>query len=205
MTSTERWHLKGQYFENCNCEILCPCVLPLPTSAPTAGHCDVGLVFHIDQGEFQGLDLAGFNFVIVAYTPGVMGAGNWTTALYVDEAASEQQRRALGRILSGEIGGPMARFMPLTTDFRGTKYCRINFEAKGSARHGSIEGVMDFNVEGIKAGRRRGVMRLENAGHPVNSTLALARGTNSSYTDHGMSWDNTGKNAHYSSFDWQWP
>ena len=48
-------------------------------------------------------------------------------------------------------------------------------------------------------------MRLENVGHPVSSTLTMARGTASTYTDHGMSWDNTGKNGHYAAFDWQWP
>ena len=205
MTPSEKWGLKGQYFENCNCEILCPCVLPVASGAPTEGHCDVGLAFHIEEGDFSGVSLGGLNFVVAAYTPGVMGAGNWTTAFYVDERASDEQRHALGRILSGEIGGPMANWMALTTDFKGTNYCAITFEAEGDSRRVTIPNVMDFSIEGIRAGRRREVMRLENTGHPVSSTLALARGTASTYTDHGMTWDNTEKNAHFADFEWSWP
>ena len=134
-----------------------------------------------------------------------MGAGNWTTAIYVDERAADEQRSALERILSGDIGGPMANWMALTTDFRETKYCAITFETDGDSRRVTIPNVMDFNIEGIKAGRTREVMRLENVGHPVSSTLALARGTASTYTDHGMTWDNTGKNAHFADFSWSWP
>ena len=205
MTASEEWNLKGEYFENCNCEILCPCVLPVAPGAPTEGHCDVGLAFHIEEGDFNGVALAGLNFVVAAYTPETMGAGNWTTAIYVDERASEEQRHALDRILSGDIGGPMERWMALTSDFRGTKYCGITFESEGDKRRVVIPDVMDFNIQGIRAGSRREVMTLENTGHPVNSTLALARGTASTYSDHGMTWDNTGKNAHFAVFEWSWP
>ena len=205
MATAENWSLQGQYFENCNCEILCPCILPVAPGAPTEGHCDVGLAFHIMEGEFNGISLEGLNFVIAAFTPESMGAGNWTTAIYIDEKAVDEQRSALERILSGDIGGPMANWMALTTDFRGIKYCAITFEADGDSRRVIIPNVMDFNIEGIKAGRTREVMRLENVGHPVSSTLALARGTASTYSDHGMTWDNTEKNAHFADFSWSWP
>jgi hypothetical protein len=205
MATNGQWRLKGEYFENCNCDILCPCILPVPPGDPTEGHCDVALAFHIQEGDFNGVPLAGLNFVVAAYTPGNMGAGNWTTGFYVDERASEPQRQAIERILSGEVGGPMVRWVSLTTDFRGTKYCPITFESRGKTRSVSIPDVMDFSVEGITAGRRPEVMRLENTGHPVSSTLALARGTASTYSDHGMTWDNTGKNGHYAPFEWSGP
>ena len=93
--TNEKWRLRGDYFENCNCEILCPCFLPLSGAVPTEGHCDVALAFHIDEGDFNGVSLGGLNFVVAAHTPGVMGAGNWTTAFYVDERATEAQRSAM--------------------------------------------------------------------------------------------------------------
>ena len=201
----ENWHLKGEYFENCNCEVLCPCVVPGPPTDPTEGHCDVGFAFHIQEGNFTSVSLNGLNFVVIAYTPGNMGAGNWTTAVYIDETADEAQREALGRILSGDLGGPVQRWIPLTTDFKGTKYCSITYTSEGQTRSVAIPEIMDFNVEGIAAGRGNEPLRLENVGHPVNSTLTLARGTASTYTDHGMNWDNTGKNGHYAVFEWQWP
>ena len=203
--AAESWRLRGDYFENCNCKILCPCVLPVSPAVPTEGHCDVALAFHIEEGAFNLAPLSGLNFVVVAYTPGVMGLGNWTTAFYIDDRASGEQRRSLVRILSGDLGGPMARWTSLTSDFKGTKYCPISYVSEGKSRRVSIPGVMDFSVEGITAGRRREVMRLENTGHPVSSSLALARGTGNTYTDHGMRWDNTGKNGHYANFEWRWP
>ena len=142
--------------------------------------------------------------MIAAYSPECMGAGSWNTAIYIDEKAADEQRSALGRILSGDIGGPMANWMALTTDFRGIKYSAIIFEADGDSRRVIIPNVMDFNIEGIRAGRIREVMRLENVGHPVSSTLSLARGTASTYTDHGMTWDNTEKSAAFAEFSWSW-
>ena len=132
--TTESWHLKGEYFENCNCEVLCPCVVPGPPTDPTEGHCDVGFAFHIQEGNFAGVSLNDLNFVVIAYTPGNMGAGNWTTAVYIDEKANEEQRQALGRILSGDLGGPAERWMPLTSDFKGTTYCPITYTAQGRTR-----------------------------------------------------------------------
>ena len=203
--TTESWNLKGEYFENCNCEVLCPCVVPGPPTDPTEGHCDVGFAFHVQEGDFGGVSLDDLNFVVIAYTPGNMGAGNWTTAVYIDEKANDAQRKALDRILSGEIGGPARIWMPLTTDFKGTKYCPITYTSEGRNRGVSIPEIMDFNVEGIVADRGNEPMRLENAPHEVNSTLTLARSTGSTYTDHGMSWDNTSKNGLYAPFNWQWP
>ena len=105
--TTEHWQLKGNYFENCNCQILCPCVLPVAPGEPTEGHCDVAMAFHIDEGGFNGVSLDGLRFAFAAFTPGNMGSGEWTAAYYVDERASPEQRTAIGRILSGDMGGPM--------------------------------------------------------------------------------------------------
>ena len=93
--------------------------------------------------------------------------------------------------------------MRLTENFLGTRYVGIAYSARGRTRRVSIPEVMDFAVEGIRATRRSTrPMCLHNTAHPVNPTLALARGTSSTYADHGMRWDNTGKNGHYSSFNW---
>lgn len=201
--TTDKWHLKGDYFENCNCEVLCPCIVLGSAAVPTEGHCNVGFAFHIREGDFNGVSLDGLNFVVICYTPGIMSEGNWTTAIYVDRRADRRQREALSRILSGDLGGPAERWMRLTENFLGTRYVGIAYSARGRTRRVSIPEVMDFAVEGIRATRRSTrPMRLHNTAHPVNPTLALARGTGSTYADHGMRWDNTGKNGHYSSFNW---
>lgn len=175
------------------------------TIRPTYGHCDVALAFHIDDGEFNSTSLGGLNFVAANYTPGPMAEGNWTSALYLDERADPQQREALEQILSGSMGGPAERWRAMTAHFMGISYVSIAFEVEGRTHSVAVPEIMDFSVEPIVARGQSDAMRLDNTGHAVNRDLYLAKGSRGTYTDHGMRWDNTGKNGHYSSFEWQWP
>ena len=196
------WSLKGDYFENCNCTILCPCIHN-PQAEPTAGHCDVALAFHVHAGRCNDTVLDGLNFLVAAWTPTVMGQGDWKTAMYIDADANTAQREALSQILSGTMGGPMQGWMRLTGTFLGISYVPITYTSQGRTRSVVIPEVIDFNVEGIQARGQDEVMTLTNTAHPVSPTLALARGTGNTYTDHGMRWDNTGRNGHYASFEWR--
>ena len=198
------WQLRGDYFENCNCTVLCPCIHD-PHNAPTEGHCDVALAFHIESGNFNNTSLDGLNFMVAAWTPGVMSHGGWKTAIYIDERADTDQRQALDQILSGNMGGPMERFSRMTETDLGTRYVPITYTQDGKVRRVTIPDIIDFNIEGIQAGGQDEVMTLTHTGHPVSATLALATGTKSTYTDHGMTWDNTGRNGHFASFNWHWP
>ena len=172
---------------------------------PTYGHCDMAEVFHVEDGEFNGAPLGGLNFVMAMSTPGVMTDGNWTSALYIDERANPQQREALVQIMSGKMGGPAERWMSLTSNFVGIKYVPIEFKAEDGVRSVTIPNVMDFHVEPIIARNQTEAMLLANTAHGVNRDLYLAKGTRGIYTDHGMRWDNTGKNGHFASFEWHWP
>ena len=200
-----RWRLRGEYFESCNCEILCPCIVRGAGVAPTEGHCDVALAFHIRQGDLDGVALDGLNFIAVNYTPGPMADGGWTAALYVDERADAAQRQALESILSGDMGGPAERWQAMTAHFMGIAYVPIDFRVEGKVHSVTVPGIMDFSVEPIQMPGRDDAMLLANTGHPVNRDLYLARGVRGEYTGHGMVWDNTGKNGHYAAFEWSWP
>src|SRR6266852_6079543 len=98
MASTQtRWQIAGDYFENCNCDVVCPCLFsPAPpmTSKPTAGACEVAFGFHIERGNHGDTTLDSLNAAIIVRTPGPMAEGNWSVALYLDERADEQQREA---------------------------------------------------------------------------------------------------------------
>ena len=61
--SNESWRIKGEYFESCNCELLCPCLLSHAQARPTEGHCDVVLAIHIASGTCGEVDLSGLNAV----------------------------------------------------------------------------------------------------------------------------------------------
>ncbi len=184
------WQLSGDYFENCNCNVVCPCLIsPAPplTSRPTQGVCDVALAFHIDRGSYGAVALDGLNLALIAHTPGPMADGNWTAAVYVDDRASDQQAEALGAIFGGGEGGPMAAFAPLIATNLGVKKVPITYRVTGKARSTEIPGIMHMSVEPLPTLREDGEM-WASSGHPIApDKLALAVGSaGSTYTDHGM-------------------
>ncbi len=207
----ERWQIEGEYLENCNCEVLCPCLLG-PRSArggaaarPTEGHCDVPIIFQIERGQYGALDLAGTHAVLLVHTPGAMGDGNWTMGVYVDDGGKPERRPALEEIFTGKAGGVPGALSALVTRWLPTRSAPITFGKDGRRRWARIADVLDVEIEGIE-GREKGTESwLENVRHPVSSRLAAARATRSSYTDHGFAWANVGRNGHYSAFRWTGP
>lgn len=201
-----QWQLTGDYFENCNCEVVCPCLVsksaPL-TARPSQGACDVALVFHIEKGKFGNTPLDGLNVALVAHTPGPMADGNWSVAAYLDERADEQQTAALGAIFTGADGGPMAAFAPLITTHLGVKKVPIRYSISGNNRSVEIPGIMQMAVEPIPTMHPSGEA-WAGIGHPVApERLALAVGCNGSiFADYGMRWDNSGRNGHYAPISW---
>jgi len=130
---SESWQLDGEYFESCNCELLCPCLL-VKGSRPTEGHCDVVIAFHIKSGKYGNTDLSGLNAVTVIYTPGIMTEGKWTMGSYVDEQANDAQRAALEKIFTAQAGGPLARFAPLVAHRLPAHRAAIGFASEGNIR-----------------------------------------------------------------------
>jgi hypothetical protein len=200
------WHLSGDYFENCNCSVVCPCLVstkPQLTSKPTEGVCDVAIVFHIDSGNYGDVRLDGLNVALAVHTPGPMADGNWTAAAYIDERANDQQTEALGAIFSGAAGGPMAAFAPFIATNLGAKKVPIKYNVDGKERSAEIPDIMKLSVEPLPTMREDGELWAAT-GHPVNpDKLAFAVGMQgSTFTDHGMRWDNSGRNGHYASINW---
>ncbi|MFI4933395.1 MAG: DUF1326 domain-containing protein [Caulobacterales bacterium] len=200
------WRLTGDYFENCNCDVVCPCLVsPAPplTARPTQGVCDVALAFHIDQGRYDETQLDGMNVVVIAHTPGAMGAGNWTLAAYVDERADDAQTAALGAIFGGGEGGPMAAFAPLISTHLGAKKAPIRYAIDGKTRSAEIPGILHMGVRPLGSMHPSGEIWTA-LGHPVApDKIALGVGVEAStFADHGMRWDNSGKNGHYAPINW---
>jgi hypothetical protein len=206
MADQVQWQLEGDYFENCSCSVVCPCLVstaaPL-TSRPTEGVCNVPLVFHIDSGRYGNVVLDGLNVVVAVQTPGPMADGNWSVAAYIDQRADDKQTEALGAIFTGAAGGPMAAFAPLIAKNLGVKKVPISYRIDGKTRSAQIPNVLSLKVEPLPTAHPSGEM-WANIGHPVSpDKLALAMGaTGNTFTDHGMRWDNSGKNGHYAPIRW---
>jgi hypothetical protein len=206
MASPTKWRLSGDYFENCNCDVVCPCLVsaqPPLASRPTQGVCDVALFFHIERGSYGELSLDGLNVALIAHAPGPMAEGNWTLAAYIDERADDRQTAALGAIFSGADGGPMAAFAPLVGTNFGAKKVPVTYAIAGKSRSAEIPGILHMAVAPLPTMHPSGEIWTA-IGHPVApDRLALAVGSqNSTFTDHGMRWDNSGKNGHYAPINW---
>ena len=71
------WQIEGTYFENCNCDMICPCT---PSGIHRVGdddRCNVALVFHINTGNVNGVDVGGLNACVVIDAPALMSDGGW--------------------------------------------------------------------------------------------------------------------------------
>ena len=61
---------------------------------------------------------------------------------------------------------------------------------------------MDFNVEGFIQPDQTEPVNVENMGTWRIGPVTVARGTQSTYVDHGMNWDNTGNVGYFGRFEW---
>ena len=197
---TDNWKLEGDYFEACNCEVLCPCIF---LGNPDKGECDVTVAWHIAKGHFNDTNLDELNVAGVFHTPGNMFTGpKWKAALYLDEKASKVQTDALGKIFSGQAGGFFGVIAGLIGELAGVRSVPIKFEVDGKRRSLNIPSAIDITIEGIEGADKNKETTISNAPMLVapGFPAVVAKSTKNSYSDHGMRWDNSGKNGMYSKF-----
>lgn len=199
--SDQTWRIEGDYFESCNCDLLCPCLLSQAQARPTRGHCDVVLATHIARGKYGSVDLSGLNAVQALTTPGEMSKGGGTLAVYVDSRANDAQRTALEVIFSGNAGGPPALMNGMIETRLPTRSAQIDFSSDGKKFAVSIPGITEVTIEGV-IGASNQVIWLDNVGHPFSRRLAAARSTQSHFADHSMNFENSGCNGHFSPIAW---
>ena len=199
------WQIQGEYFENCNCDILCPCITSSMQGPADYDRCLVPLIANIREGSFENVSLDGLNFIMVVDAPAIMSEGNWRAAVYIDERASEDQRQALGSILSGAHGGAPQMLAGLIGEQLGVKFVPITYTSDGLRKRVEVPGIMEFEVEGITAPESGTVIEITNVAHPMGSNLPVAKSLKGSYNDpdYNFAFDNTGKNGHYREFVWQ--
>ncbi len=200
------WKIKGQYMETCNCDFLCPCIGSNLTARPTEGDCKAAIAMRIEKGEKDGVKLDGVSFIVLLHSPGAMADGDIAVGLIIDEHATEQQSKAIGAIATGEAGGPMAALAPLVGRVTGIEKRHIQFESDGMSHSVKAGDLIDQACEGIPGPARPGEpIYLDNTCHPVNSRLALAKATRSSFHAFGVDWDDSSgtRNAHFAPFAWE--
>jgi len=199
------WQVKGDYFETCSCDYLCPCIFTRMEAMPTDGVCKVSMVFRIRKGHFGPVLLDGVTFAVLGYVEGPMGNGNWRVGLVIDEGADQKQAEAVQTICSGKVGGPMAMMAPLVGDFAGVLRGKFTVEKKKMSFSVKVPGILDQAAVAVESLAVPGKpIFIDNAGHPANTRLALARGVRSTLNAFGIDWDDRagGHNGHFAPFNW---
>jgi len=196
------WNIRGELILNCNCELFCPCVIPLGKVQPTYGYCHGWAGVEITTGHYEGTSLDGLNVGLLIDSPGPLGSGNWTTALYVDERASSDAVAGLTKIFSGNAGGPPGVLKYLVSNVLGVKQLPIRFERDGKTRQFTIPKLIEGSVEPIQGKRSDEDVVISNSEYWIGPEITVSRAITGRLRDFGRVWDLGGRSAEIVPLNW---
>ena len=185
------YRLAGDNTELCSCDAPCPCAFG---QSPTGGTCHGVFCIDIQEGDIDGVDVGGTHMILAAMFNGPWTGGNFTAAMILDANASEEQRAALTRAFSGELGGDAAELAGLIGDLKGVFVAPIEYRHTGThvtMRAGDLaEGAGEVLIghDGNSA------IQLSNALYPMpvvqagqsNRVKVNVEGINFEHDGHGM-------------------
>src|SRR5206468_12247495 len=121
MSTVPQWHLAGDWFDVCKCNIPCPCTF---AQAPSEGDCEGILAWHIREGSYGDVRLDGLNVLALGTFEGNIWAGETkaTMGIYMDERADDRQRESLQMVFAGKAGGWPGEFANVIGEVRGIEY-----------------------------------------------------------------------------------
>ena len=195
------WSLRGELVLSCSCTVFCPCTLSLGQAPPTEGYCQTWAGVRIDEGQFGNVDLTGVKFGFMADIPGRLGRGNWTVALFVDDAASAQQTRALTWIMTGRAGGSTGLLKILAGNFLGARQVPIVYETDGDTRVIRIEKIVDGAITPVR-GKDEGNVIIRNSQYWISPDIIVSRADRSRFRLLGRNWNFEGRSAEICKLDW---
>lgn len=195
------WTIEGTFFENCSCDAICPCTWSNMAQRATNDYCRAALAFAITRGDVDGVDVAGRTFVVVLDTPALMPEGNWRVGAFVDDGANPQQLAALGKVISGELGGPLAALGPLISEFLGVEQAPIAIASDGKRHHVQVGTVIDYEADQVVTQDGARVELTNIVVHPAGPTLGVTTvsATNSPF---GIAWSGRGLSGFSNRFSW---
>jgi len=198
---TPDWDVRGSYFETCSCDAACPCAF---LSAPTKGDCTLFTGWHIDSGHYGETSLDGLNVALAVYSPGHMMEVKWKAALYVDELADAEQKKALTHIFTGEAGGQPERIFAHVGEFLGVKSVPIEYST--NAKHRSLKiphiadaSIVDLTAEGEEEIRITSRPWSIAPGYPS----VVAKSEKLEFDDYDLHWELAGENGYHSPFEYR--
>jgi hypothetical protein len=147
-----KWTIHGREFSNCSCAYGCPCQF---NARPTHGNCWAVAGIQIDQGHHADTPLNGLRLGGIYKWPGAIHEGNGEVLPIVDKRATEAQRNALLRIMSGQDTRPGATmfqvFFSTLAKVYDPVFTDIDFEVDIDKRRArmKVDGYIDMRGEPI--------------------------------------------------------
>lgn len=198
------WKIEGRYFENCSCSMPCPCTVTFDAGADL-DRCNALLVFHVDRGDVDGVDVGGVTVAAVIDSPKVMTDGGWRLGVLIDERASDEQAEKLLAVFGGQLGGPMEALGPLVGELLGVERLAMEVVEEdgrhvlraGDGVEVEVEDIVPFGVENGEPARLDGVF------HPAGGTLTVARARRARWNVFGVDAEHeAGTSAFAAPFTW---
>jgi hypothetical protein len=194
------WRIKAKYYEACNCAYGCPCNM---SGFPTHGFCEGSVAFHVQEGERDGVDLAGAKVAIGVQWPGAIHEGNGKAALFID--AGEEQRQALVPILTAEDPGlPWEILASTLSEVHGPFFEPVEIEDAGTDSHIRVGDKLEIQLQSFTnpvTGEKHEAHMVLPGGFIFTDGLIGTSSANRISAD-GVSFDHAGNNAYYSEIEW---
>ena len=202
---SQSWWAEGDLFEGCNCYLLCPCHITF-RQPPSNGFCDAIWGLSFTDGQFGGVSLAGLGAVIFVQSPGpTMADGDWTSVLYIDDSADDEQFEALRAIFNGDAGGPWEILGQFFRDGKLTAVRRMPLEITIDATTRTLRASdrVLLEVQAIRGGDQGGTATITNLRNVIHGNVHTLARSNQVIRDETISWEEHGKHGLYSRFRWE--
>ena len=147
------WELKGRELVNCTCEYGCNCQF---NALPDKGHCHAVAGILIEEGHYGDTPLDGLRISAIFKWPGAIHEGNGEAIAFVDERATDAQREALLKIMSGQDTAPFATMFAVyastLSKFHDPVFTKIDLEIDVDARKGRlvVPGYLEMTGQPIR-------------------------------------------------------
>lgn len=213
MTDTTQWHLSGNWFDVCRCNVPCPCSWAEP---PDDDYCEGILVWHIDEGRHGDVSLDGLNVVALGSFQGNIWVkpSNSKLGMFIDDRADESQRQALQMIFGGQAGGWPATFVSMMgpdAQMVGLEFAPIKVEiaddlSSWSAEIGGrVKAAANPLLGPTSDGKYPRIENLPGSETGPGQVATWGKAIADRADTFGFSWDRTGKSSKLISFDWSGP
>lgn len=191
------WKITGQLEEACSCNAACPCWFG---SKPTRMSCGGGQFVFIQKGTYGSTSVDGLAYGMMGESPdneGMMDSmGSWKFLyVYIDQKASKEQQEALRVIASQTMPVEASknvewRVVPITRAIDGKEH-KVTL-----GQYGTFSGHL---IEGGLGGSSK-IVNPPGA-DPIHREYEQGATTALKYTDAGASYDYTGSNYMYGTFE----